>query len=96
MSGGVENAPSNVQFDDGSIGAGGRKLALFHGALSLACDMMILFLFTALVDQQSSGNVFPRRRLFGFTRDASSRRAAGSAPRQRLLLRLRRTLIAAL
>ena len=45
MSGGVEDAPSNVQFDDGSIGAGGRKLALFHGALSLACDMTILFLF---------------------------------------------------
>ena len=45
MSGGVENAPSNVQFDDGSIATGDRKLTPFHGALSLACDMVILFLF---------------------------------------------------
>ena len=50
MSGGVEDAPSNVQLDDGSIGAGGRKLALFHGASSLACDMVILFLFAAFDD----------------------------------------------
>ena len=50
MSGGVENAPSNVQFDDGSIGSGGRKLTLFHGALSLACDRTILFLVEAFDD----------------------------------------------
>ena len=96
MCGSVKHATSNVQFDDGIIAAGGSKLALFHDALSLACDMMILFLFTALVDQQSSGNVFPRRRLFGFTSAASSLRAAGNAPRQTLLLRLQRIVIAAL
>ena len=50
MFGGVKNASSNVQLDDGSIATGGRKLALFHGALSLACDMVILFLFTAFDD----------------------------------------------
>ena len=50
MSGGAKNAPSNVQFDDGIIAAGGRKLALFHGASSLACDMVILFSFTAFDD----------------------------------------------
>ena len=50
MSGGVENASSNVQLDDGSIATGGRELTPFHGALSLACDMVILFLFTAFDD----------------------------------------------
>ena len=37
MSGGVKHASSNVQFDDGVIAAGSRKLALFHVALSLTC-----------------------------------------------------------
>ena len=45
MFGGVKNASSNVQLDDGSIAAGGRELTPFHGALSLACDRTILFLF---------------------------------------------------
>ena len=50
MSGGVKHAPANVQLYDGSIAAGGRKLSLFHGALRLACDMVILFLFAAFDD----------------------------------------------
>ena len=50
MFGGVKNASSNVQLDDGSIATGGRELTPFHGALSLACDMVILFLFTAFDD----------------------------------------------
>ena len=50
MFGGVKHASSNVQLYDGSIGAGGRKLTLFHGALSLACDRTILFLVEAFDD----------------------------------------------
>ena len=50
MFGAVKNLSSNVQLDDGSIAAGGRELTPFHGALSLACDMVILFLFTAFDD----------------------------------------------
>ena len=72
MSGGVKHAPSNVQLYDGSIAAGGRKLALFHGALSLARVMMMLFSVVAFDDQQSSGNVFLRRRLLGVSTRASS------------------------
>ena len=59
MCGRVEHGSSNVQFDDGGIAARGRKLALFHCALSLARGIMLLFLAWSVFLKRMDPKLYP-------------------------------------